>query len=211
VTFERDASGPETRTVGVPAPEYLEFFGDTEAEQLYESAVEAIRETFAETVVVDFEAFVEAGELLYDGPWVAERLESIESFVEAHAEEMNPVVREIISEGTDYSAIDTFQAFHELERLKTACTATFEDVDVIVTPTTGTTYTVEEIHERPIERNGNLGYYTDYVNLLDLAAIAVPTDRFNAGPGFGITVLGEAGDDTLVAAVGERIQAATEC
>jgi len=122
---------------------------------------------------------------------------------------MDSVVAEVVADGDQYSAIDAFRAFHELEALKQECAAVFEDIDVLVTPTTGTVYTLDQIAEAPIERNSNLGYYTDYVNLLDLAAISVPTGTFDAGPGFGVTVLGEACQDDLVATIGDRLQALT--
>lgn len=208
-SFALDSHAKDSYTVGIPAADELEFFGDEEAESLFGAARDTIAEPFTERVV-DFTPFVETAELLYGGPWLAERLTAIEEFLETDADAMHPVVEAVVSEGAQYSAMDAFRAFHELEELKQACAAVFEDVDVIVTPTTGTTYTVEAVRENPIELNSNLGYYTDYVNLLDLAAIAVPTGRFAEGPGFGVTILGEAGDDALVAAVGERIRALTD-
>jgi allophanate hydrolase len=172
---------------------------------MYEEVRDQLGDAFDETVTVDFEPFVETAELLYGGPWVAERLEAIEEFVAAQADSMHPVVEQVVVRGEQYSALDTFRAFHELEQLKQACDSVFDAVDVIVTPTTGTTYTVEAVHDQPVERNSNLGYYTDYVNLLNLSAVAVPTGRFVDGPGFGVTVLGEGGDDALVASVGQRV------
>jgi allophanate hydrolase len=203
--FSLTAHSPTDRTVGIPAPEYLEFFGDEEARGMYEEVRDQLGDAFDETVTVDFEPFVETAELLYGGPWVAERLEAIEEFVAAQADSMHPVVEQVVVRGEQYSALDTFRAFHELEQLKQACDSVFDAVDVIVTPTTGTTYTVEAVHDQPVERNSNLGYYTDYVNLLNLSAVAVPTGRFVDGPGFGVTVLGEGGDDALVASVGQRV------
>jgi allophanate hydrolase len=209
-SFELGSHSPSEYTVGVPESDYLEFFGDTEAKSLFESARTTVEDGFAECVEVEFEPFVATAELLYGGPWLAERLLAIEEFVETHPDAMHPVVETVVTDGANYSALDTFRAFHELEALQQAATAVFEDIDVLVTPTVGTMYTVEEIREKPVERNSDLGYYTDYVNLLDLAAVAVPTGTFGDGPGFGVTVLGEATDDDLVAAVGERIRLLTD-
>jgi len=205
-SFELRSHAGADYTVGVPGEAQLEFFGDEEAATLFESVRSSIEDRFAESTTVDFDPFVKTAALLYDGPWLAERLSAIEEFVETHPDAIVPVVRDVLSDASKYSALDTFRAFHELEALKQASAEVFEDVDVIVTPTIGTMYTIEDIEAEPIERNSKLGYYTDYVNLLDLAAIAVPTGRFEAGPGFGVTVLGEAGDDDLVASVGERIR-----
>jgi len=204
--FDRPTQDPDAVTVGLPETTGLEFFGDTEAERMFDQVCETVTAGFGESVRVDFDPFVETAELLYGGPWLAERLEAIETFAETHADAMNPIVEGIVTEGRQYTAIDTFRALHELEQLKRASARVFDDIDALVTPTIGTVYTIEEVREQPMERNADLGYYTDYVNLLDLSAIAVPVGQYDDGPGFGVTVLGEAGDDPLVAAVGERLR-----
>jgi len=201
----------ESVTVGVPNVASLEFFGDQEAENLYQDAIADVKAVFGEVVTFDFEVFAETADLLYGGPWVAERLAAVEQFVNEQAEEIHPVVREILAGGKEYSAVETFNSFHKLEKLKKQCQEVFaaNDIDILATPTTGTVYTIPEIREKPIERNSNLGYYTDYVNLLDLSAIAIPTGNFVDGPGFGLTLLGDTGEDHLVTTVGEKICAAT--
>lgn len=215
--LERDDGGQQppdldSLRVGRPESEGLEFFGDTEAETLFSDAIEAVGSRFGGVRPVDFEPFTETATLLYGGPWVAERLSAIREFVHEHGEEVHPVVCEILTDGEEYSAVDTFEALHELERLKRRCSRLFGDdgIDIMVTPTVGTAYTVAEIREEPIERNSRLGYYTDYVNLLDLAAITVPAGQFADGPRFGLTVLGEAGTDRLLTAVGREIQTAAD-
>jgi len=215
----RSIAGPEASTqdpelselrVGVPDSSHLEFFGDTEAARLFDSAIETIQAEADAVVAVDFEPFVRTAELLYGGPWVAERLAAVEEFVEAQPEEIHPVIREILAGGREYTAVETFDAFHRLEELKRrreqVCTS--GGVDILVTPTTGTVYTVSEILDQPIERNSNLGYYTDYVNLLDLSALSIPAGEFEDGPGFGLTLLGEPGDDRLLATVGFEMKTA---
>jgi len=197
-------------TVGIPDAVGLEFFGDEAANALFSSAIEQIESRADAVERVDFSVFEETAELLYGGPWVAERLAAIESFFETNPKACHPVVREIIARGETYSAVETFNAFYQLESLKAGCGTLFgqQDLDLLVTPTTGTVYTVDEIREQPIERNSTLGYYTDYVNLLDLAAISVPAGQFPEGPGFGLTLLGPAGTDRLLATVGDELQAA---
>ena len=197
-------------TVGIPDAVGLEFFGDEAANALFSSAIELIESRADAVERVDFSVFEETAELLYGGPWVAERLAAIESFFETNPKACHPVVREIIARGETYSAVETFNAFYRLESLKAGCETLFgeQDLDLLVTPTTGTVYTVDEIREQPIERNSTLGYYTDYVNLLDLAAISVPAGQFPEGPGFGLTLLGPAGTDRLLATVGDELQAA---
>jgi len=197
-------------TVGIPDASGLEFFGDESAEALFDSAVETIESHFGGLNRVDFSVFTETAELLYGGPWVAERLAAIESFYEDNLSALHPVVREIIARGETYSAVETFNAFYRLESLKADCEKLISahDLDLLITPTTGTVYTIKEIHDQPIERNSTLGYYTDYVNLLDLAAVSIPAGQFPEGPGFGLTLLGPAGTDQLLATIGDKIRTA---
>jgi len=208
---ERTGSELSKLTVGVPDPTALEFFGDDEAEALYRDTVETVRRAVGDVVTVDFEVFTKTAELLYGGPWVAERLSAVETFVSEQPETIHPVVREILTGGREYSATQTFDSLHTLKRLKRRREKLFatHDLDLLATPTAGTIYTIEEVLEKPIKRNSTLGYYTDYVNLLDLAAVAIPTGEFDAGPGFGLTLLGEAGRDRFLATVGDKLTSAT--
>lgn len=200
------AAGGDLR-VGVPDGANLEFFGDDEARELFD-AVRADLAGLPWTVeTVEFDPFVDAATLLYQGPWVAERYAAVGEFLATDPDDADPVVREIIEGGADYAASEAFEAMYELEGLRRRVSDVFDDVEVLVTPTTGTTYTVEAVRDEPVELNSNLGYYTNFANLLDLAAVAVPAGWFEAGPGFGVTVFGEALADGLVAAVGQRLSA----
>ena len=162
---------------GVPSASQLEFFGDDAAAALYAQAVERMEALGGRKVEIDFGIFRAAADLLYAGPWVAERYAAIRHFVEAHADEMNPVVRGIIEGARRYSAVDAFEAEYKLRDLRRAAEGQWENMDVLLLPTTGTIYTHEAVAKAPVQLNTNLGYYTNFVNLLDLAAVAVPAGR----------------------------------
>jgi allophanate hydrolase len=159
---------------GVPAENQLQFFGDEEAAALYRQAIADMESIGGEKVEIDFSIFRAAADLLYSGPWVAERLAAIQEFVEAHADQMNPVVREIISAAKRFTAVEAFAAEYKLRELRRASEAEWRRMDIMLLPTTGTIYTHEAVAADPIRLNTNLGYYTNFVNLLDLAAVAVP-------------------------------------
>jgi allophanate hydrolase len=195
--------------IGIPAADELTFFGDGEAEASFGETVDVIETCFGEPTTIDFEPFREAGELLYDGPWVAERLSAVGEFLTDHADEVDPVVADVIGRGKGYSARDTFEALHRLERLRRRTETILDGIDALVIPTTGTIYTLDEVRAEPIALNSNLGYYTNFVNLLDLAAVSIPTDRFAAGPSFGVTVVGDAFADARVAAIGAVLRERT--
>lgn len=208
---EADALEPSLRSVddvriGVPTDEELEFFGDGEAERLYDETIDGIEARFGDVERIDFTPFRETAELLYGGPWVADRLAAVGEFLDEHPEEANPVVAEVIRGGEEYSAVDTFEAFHRLEELRREAESVLEAVDALVVPTAGTVYTVEEVRANPLELNSNLGYYTNFVNLLDLSAISVPTGSFSDGPSFGVTVVGDDFEDAKAASIGAALR-----
>jgi len=184
---------------GVPPPEQLEFFGDQEAAELFEKAVRQFGEhALAERVEIDFSLFREAAALLYSGPWVAERLAAIGPFMETHASEMNPVVRGIIEGAKQYTAVEAFQAEYKLRELRRAAEAEWRKMDIILLPTTGTIYTHKQVAAEPVKLNTNLGYYTNFVNLMDLAAVAVPAGRRRNGLPFGVSLIGRAFSDAAL-------------
>jgi allophanate hydrolase len=189
---------------GVPPVNQWEFFGDAEARDLYQQAIRDLERIGGEKVEIDFSIFRAAAELLYAGPWVAERMAAIRQFVESNANEMNPVVREIILGASRYSAVDAFEAEYRLHDLRRATEREWQGMDVLILPTTGTIYSHEEIAADPIRLNTNLGYYTNFVNLLDLAAVAVPAGFRSNGLPFGISLVGTAFSDEALLALADR-------
>ncbi len=191
---------------GVPRASQLEFCGDAETAAIFERAVTYARESGAEIVEVDFAPFRETAALLYQGPWVAERLAGIKDFFAAHQQEMHPITREITAGGARYSAVDSFEAAYRLQRLKQRAASEFSKVDVMLVPTSPTIYTIAQVEADPITLNSNLGLYTNFVNLLDLAAIAVPAglrdkDRLPSG----VTLIAPAFSEPLLCAFGDRL------
>ncbi len=194
---------------GVPAASALEFFGDKENPRLFQDAVARLVALGGEPIEIDLSPFLAAAQLLYKGPWVAERYAAIAPFVEEHAASMDPTVRTIISGATAYSAVDAFNAAYKLETLRSQTKPVWETIDVLVLPTAPRTYTRAEIAEAPIERNSHLGYYTNFVNLLDLAAIAVPAEMRPDGLPFGVSLIGPAFSDVALVGLADRLHRAT--
>jgi allophanate hydrolase len=199
----RAVEGQEFR-FGVPAAEHLEFFGNSEARRLYEASIERAREIGGTAVVIDFAPFRETARLLYDGPWVAERLAAIRPLLERDPEALLPVTRQIISSGAKYTAVDVFEAQHKLESLRRASEREWAKMDVLLLPTTGTIYTIEQVEREPVQLNQNLGYYTNFVNLLGLCALAVPAGFQSDGLPMGVTFMARGGADAWLCDVGRR-------
>jgi allophanate hydrolase len=193
---------------GVPAGSQLEFFGDDAAAALYAQAVERMEALGGRKIEIDFSSFRAAADLLYAGPWVAERYAAIRDFIEAHAGAMNPVVRGIIEGAKSYSAADAYAADYKLRDLRRAADAQWERMDVMLLPTTGTIFTHEAIADAPVQRNSDLGYYTNFVNLLDLAAVAVPAGLRANGLPFGVSLIGPAFSDEALMSLADRFHRA---
>ena len=193
--------------VGVPMPGQRLFFGDKASAAAYEVALADLAGLGAAIVEIDIEPFYETARLLYDGPWVAERYISVRSLIASAPESMHPVTRQIILGGAHPSAVDAFKAFYQLEELRRVRDHTFGEIDMLALPTVPTVYTVAQVLADPIGLNSRLGTYTNFVNLLDLCALAVPASM-QATP-FGITLLAQAGNDATLASLGRVFHAGT--
>jgi allophanate hydrolase len=191
------------RRIGVPRPDQRKWFGDLESERLYDKAIACLAANGAELVEIDMTPLNEAAQLLYGGPWVAERTAALKAVLAADPADLDPVVREVVAGGLDLRAVDLFNGIYRLAALRRAAEIMWESIDVLVLPTTGTTYRVAEMRAAPIALNSNLGAYTNFVNLLDMAAIAVPAGARDNGTGFGITLIGPAGTDQALMAASE--------
>jgi allophanate hydrolase len=188
---------------GVPEP--LELFGDTAAAREFASAVQRLQRLGGTAVRVDFAPFQAAAELLYAGAFVAERSAAAGDFLAQKREGEDPIVAAIIRGAGRFSAVDAFEAQYRLRALRREVQDVWRDMDVLVVPTTPTTYTLEQIARDPIALNSRLGTYTNFTNLLDLCGIAVPTGFKADNLPFGVTLLGPAFADRAVARLGDRL------
>lgn len=194
--------------VGVPRHADLAFFGNGEAERLFQEAVARITALGGECVEIDLSPFLATAKLLYEGPWVAERYAAIREFFDAHEAALLPVIRDIVGSARRWSAADAYDYGYRLKAAKRRCDAVWTDVDCILTPTAGTIYAIAALEADPIRLNSNLGYYTNFMNLLDYAATAVPAGFQADGLPFGVTVFAPAAQDAPLLHLASRLQQA---
>jgi allophanate hydrolase len=204
VAFNTPAIATTGLRVGVPQASQLQFFGDDEAQKLYEGALERFVELGATTVEIDFAPFLAAADLLYSGPWVAERLLSAGKLLESQPEALEPAVRQILHEALVKTALDAFRGQYRLAELRRASEAAWRSMDVLLVPTTPTTFSIEEMAQEPIAFNTRLGYYTNFVNLFDLCALAIPAGFRGDGLPLGVTLIGPASADAQLLAYGSH-------
>jgi len=204
--------GPPARGLryAVPRPGDLEFYGDRAAAAAFERALALLEAQGWQRLEIDFAPFREAAGLLYGGPWVAERLAAIEPFYTDHPEALHPVTRAIISSAAQYSAVDVFRGLYRLEELRRTTAPLWQQADLLIVPSTPTIYRLDEFAAEPIEFNNRLGIFTNFVNLLGQAALALPGPWRDDGLPAGITLIGPGGSDTTLAGVGRVLHAAAQ-
>lgn len=194
--------------VGVPRADQLAFFGNAEGQRLYEASLQRIQALGGVAVELDLQPFLDTARLLYEGPWVAERYAAIREFFDAHPEAPLPVIRDIIGGAKKWQAADAYAYGYQLKAAKRRCEAVWQHVDCVVTPTAGTAYTIAAMQADPIRLNSQLGYYTNFMNLLDYAATAVPAGFQADGLPFGVTVFAPAHQDGPLLRLAARLQRA---
>ena len=190
---------------GVPTEERREFFGDDAAQAAYVRAIEALSELGGEAIKFDYSELREAASLLYGGPWVAERLAAVREFAQDHSDAFDGTVGSIIKGADRFSAVDGFEAAYRLQAIRRKADVLFNEVDFLLLPTAPTTYKISEVLASPIALNSNLGYYTNFVNLLDLAAVAVPAGMLENGLPFGVSLIGKAFADEGLLIMADRL------
>ncbi len=188
----------------VPRRDQLEFYGDAGYARLFDAALERLGALGGERVEIDFAPFLEVQSLLYGGSWIAERWAALGEFVDAQPGAVHPVTRRVIEEGRRFSAADAFRAQYRLAALARRCAAVWGSAEALVVPGAPTIYRLDEVEANPVELNSRLGRYTNFVNLLDLAAITVPAGFRADGLPFGVTLIGPAFTDRSLAALGAR-------
>ncbi|HAD85721.1 MAG TPA: allophanate hydrolase, partial [Rhodospirillaceae bacterium] len=192
--------------IGVPAAQDRKFFGDGAAQASYEATLADLKERGAEIVEVPFQPFYDIALLLYEGPWVAERYAAIDAFIETNEADLHPVTREITIKARNFSATDTFKAIYKLADLKRRCGMLIEGVDMLCVPTAPTWYTVAENLADPIGTNSRLGTYTNFVNLMGMCGLTLPTGQQSNGRPASVTFLAPDGGDHFLAGVGETFR-----
>lgn len=185
--------------VGVLDSDEREFYGNKDVEAIYDAAIIRAKSLGATIVPIDYAPFRQAAELLYNGPWVAERMAAVKDFIVGNAADFDPTVRAIIEGARKYDAVSAFEGLYKLETLRQKVKPVWSAMDMLMLPTSPTTYTVAEMLSDPITRNSHFGRYTNFANLFRYAAIAIP-GGFDAKGHLpsGVTLFGpEFSDDAL--------------
>ena len=192
--------------VGVVPSDYLQANCSAEVVALYGDSVKRITALGARTVEIDFASFAKVARLLYEGPWVAERYAGVGDFIDTDHPGLDPTVTSIIRAARDLKAVDAFKSLYKLQELARRTEKEWAKMQVLLVPTIPALYSIAEVMAEPVKLNSHYGIFNNFVNLLDLSAVAFSTARFAAGPGFGVTLIGPAfHDDALLALAAEYL------
>lgn len=185
----------------MPDEATLETFGDAEQADHFRADIDRLQRAGVSVKPIDMTPFFDVARMLYEGAWVAERTAAVGARIIDAPETLHPTTLDIVSNGLEKSAVDVFEGIYRLQALKRRCAEAMDGVDFLCVPTIPNIVTRAEIEADPFGPNARLGTYTNFVNLLDMCGIAVPTGvRADGRPG-NMTILARAGDDDRAAAL----------
>ena len=187
-------------------PKQLEFLDCPESPELFQGTVNHLQAMGGEPVEIDFAPFLEAARLLYEGPWVAERYSVAGELIEQDADAVLPVIRAVLEKAPGTTAVQLFRAQYRLQQLKAICDRIMAEVDCVVTPAYPRPVTLAELRAEPVKRNSDLGYYTNFMNMLDYAAVAVPAGVMRNGLPWGVTLFGRVFTDQYLLSLADALQ-----
>jgi allophanate hydrolase len=193
----------------VPRTSDLIFFGDRDAERLFEAAITRMEKLGGTVVELDYSVFMETQRLLYEGPFLAERSVSVASMIAGREEALHPATRIILDSAGEWTARDTFKAVHRLAELRRDARRLLTGTDFLFLPTTPTIYRISEVEAEPIVLNARLGTYTNFVNLMGFCAVAVPSGFRADDLPLGATLIAEPFSEAKTAAVAAAFHRST--
>ena len=192
---------------GLPKCSQLVFGKDSFYKDAFKAAVKCIKSLGGEVCLFDYQPFDETANLLYNGPWIAERLHAVSKLVKDNEDAILPVIREILVKGKTFTELQTFEARYKLQELQSECDKVLTQTDFLLLPTVPSHPTIEAVNTNPIAKNAELGKYTNFVNLLGLCAIAVPAGLdTDTGLPFGISLIAKPHNELKIAELASQIQ-----
>ncbi|BBN59061.1 allophanate hydrolase [Hydrogenovibrio marinus] len=191
--------------LGIPSSETISFAGDEQAEKHFYDSIAELKKQGYEVKEINFQPWLDTAKLLYEGAWVAERYVAIEAFMEEFENVMDPSVGAIIAGARKLSAADAYKGSYALQKAQALTASLWQDIDCMLTPTTPTIYSIEQMQSDPIKLNSVLGTYTNFMNLLDYAALAMPTGFREDGLPIGLTMFAPAGTDRLLMKLADKL------
>jgi allophanate hydrolase len=187
----------------VAVPEEADLLFDTPDDAaLFTAALARLEAMGAVLERVSIAPFLALAKRLYDGAWVAERTSALREMVEQKPDSLHPTTRIILEGGLSRRTVDAFDDFHAVAQTRLLSRAMFTRFDLLAVPTAPGIPTLADLAAEPIAANSRCGTYTNFVNLLDLSALTVPSGFRGDGRPAGITLIGPAFAEARLCTVG---------
>lgn len=194
--------------LGVPETKQLKFFDNAETEALFSGAVAHITDMLGKPAMIDFDVLTQINDLMFFGSLLAERDVSVGQFVEKNPDACDKVVNQLITGSRRFTAADAYAGIYKIADTKVQMESIWKDIDVLMVPTVGSVYTIDDIEADPLQPNFNNGYYTNFANPLGLVAIATPYAKIADGVPWGVTFIFKPGIESQVAALADAFSVA---
>lgn len=188
------------------AADDLVFFGMEECRDLYENACERLMAIGGRPIEIDFDPFKEAGKLMFEGPWIAERKSALQDFAAANPSALLDVIKAVLDVADRFSATAAFDGIHRLAQLKRITENVFSEIDAMVVPTAPRPFLLKDMLAEPVKLNSQVGYYTHFAHLLDLCAVAIPNGTLSNGVPMGVTLLAPAWHDRILSGLASKFE-----
>lgn len=202
------SAAPRRPRIAVPSNDSRKFFGDDVQAASFDNSLDILATSGAEIVEIDFQPFYDVAQMLYEGAWVAERYTVIETLLRDTPDAVHPVTAKIVRAAESLSAADAFRGIYRLKELQRVAEASLDGIDLLCVPSIPTFYTCDDLDADPVTPNSNLGTYTNFVNLMDMCALAVPTPTRSDGRPGSVTLIALSGQDALLASLAEALEMA---
>ena len=189
----------------VPENDQLEFFNNAEAINVFRNSLSMIASSGYQVSTFDFAPLLEVGQMLFDGPFLADRYAAIGPFLEANQDSVLETTFSIVSKAHQYSAIELFQAMKRIDEVKAYARQFFRRKGLFIFPTVAPLCTIEELLADPVQLNNQHGFYSYFANILDFCAMSIPCSFYRNGMPFGVTIMGPAFADSRVAALANSL------
>lgn len=197
-------AAPQTIRLAIPRAADLAALS-TPYRDAFARTVSAVTSAGISTDEVDISGMLDAALLLYDGAIVAERYAAVGAFLDTVPASADRTVTAIINAARATTGPGFATDLDTLAKARAAAAATLRGFTGLLLPTTTEHPSIAAVQADPFGINRRMGTFTNFCNLLDMAAVAVPGLPTATGTPFGVMVVTPAFADQVAVDIAARI------
>jgi allophanate hydrolase len=188
-------AAPPTPRIAIPAPEFLAALS-ADRRALFTASVDRLEAAGAVVAEIEITPFLDCAKLLYDGALVAERYAAYGDFITSHPDGADPTVARIVTGAATRHGYDVVKDQDRVANYRLEAERLLAGFSAMLVPTAPEHPTLAAVADDPIGVNSRMGVFTNFMNLLDMAGVAVPAGETDDGL-FGVTVVVRGFDDQI--------------